>query len=115
MMEMESTRQQKVAKQLQRDLAEIIQKDYNMIFKGLLLTVTAVRVSPDFGYAKAYVSVFPFERHEEVLQLLSKHNWAIRKTLGSRIKHQLKLVPELEFFIDDSLEYIENIDRAMRE
>ncbi len=114
MMEMESTRQQKVAKQIQRDLAEIIQKDYNTIFKGLLLTVTMVRVSPDFGYAKAYISVFPFDRHEEVLQLLEKHNWAIRKTLGSRIKNQLKLVPELEFFIDDSLEYIENIDRAMQ-
>ncbi len=114
-MEMESTRQQKVAKQIQRDLAEILQKEYNTTFKGLLLTVTTVRMSPDLGYAKAYVSVFPFERHEEVLELLTKYNWSIRKALGSRVKHQLKVVPELEFFIDDSLEYIENIDRAMRE
>ncbi len=111
---MESTRQQKIAKQLQRDLAEILQQDCREIFKGLLLTVTAVRVSPDFGYAKIYVSVFPFERNEEVLTLLSKNNWAIRKALGARIKNQLKIVPEIEFFLDDSLEYIEGIDRAIK-
>lgn len=110
---MESTRQQKISKQIQRDLAEILQRDCAEIFRGLLLTVTAVRVSPDFGYAKIYVSVFPFDRNEEVLGLLSKHNWMIRKALGARVKNQLKVVPEIEFFLDDSLEYIENIDRAI--
>ncbi len=110
----ESTRQQKIAKQIQRDMAEILQRDFTELFRGLLLTVTAVRVSPDFGYAKIYVSVFPFERNAEVLELMSTHNWAIRKALGARVKHQLKSVPEIEFFLDDSLEYIENIDRAMK-
>ncbi len=111
---MESTRQQKISKQIQKDLAEILQRDCAEIFRGLLLTVTAVRVSPDFGYAKIYVSVFPFDRNEEVLDKLAKNNWAIRKALGARVKNQLKVVPEIEFFLDDSLEYIENIDRAMR-
>ncbi|MFI3328666.1 MAG: 30S ribosome-binding factor RbfA [Rikenellaceae bacterium] len=110
----ESTRQQKIAKQIQRDMAEILQRECGEIFKGLLLTVTAVRVSPDFGYAKIYVSVFPFSRNEEVLGLLKTHNWSIRRSLGMRVKHQLKIVPEIEFFLDDSLEYIESIDRAMK-
>lgn len=110
-----TTREQKVARQLQRDLAEILQRDCAELFRGLLITVTAVRVSPDFGYAKIYVSVFPFDRGAEVLKILSTNNWMIRKTLGSRIKHQLKVVPEIEFFLDDSLEYIENIDRAIKQ
>ncbi len=109
-----TTREQKVARQLQRDLAEILQRDCAELFRGLLITVTAVRVSPDFGYAKIYVSVFPFDKNEEVIALLAKNNWAIRKALGARIKHQLKVVPEIEFFLDDSLEYIEGIDRAIK-
>ncbi|MFI3270139.1 MAG: 30S ribosome-binding factor RbfA [Rikenellaceae bacterium] len=111
---MESTRQQKIAKQIQRDMAEILQREYAHLFKGILLTVTAVRVSPDFSYSKIYVSVFPFDRNEEVLALLKTHNWALRKALGSRVRNQLKAVPEVDFFLDDSLEYIENIDRALR-
>ncbi len=111
---MESTREQKVAKQIRRDMAEILQREYAHLFKGILLTVTAVRVSPDFSYAKIYVSVFPFDRNEEVLALCSQHNWALRKSLGARVRHQLKSVPEIDFFLDDSLEYIENIDRAIK-
>ncbi len=109
-----TTRQQKIARQIQRDLAEILQRDCAELFRGLLLTVTAVRVSPDFGYAKIYVSIFPFDRNEEVLERLTTHNWAIRKALGARVKNQLKVVPEIDFFLDDSLEYIEGIDRAIK-
>ncbi len=109
----ETTRQQKISKQIQRDIAEILQKDYREHFKGMLLTVTAVRVSPDFSYSKIYISVFPFDKSEVVLATLKHENWAIRKALGSRVKHQLKCVPEIDFFIDDSLEYIENIDKAI--
>ncbi len=112
-MEIESTRQQKIAKQIQKDIADIFQREFRELFKGILLTVTAVRVSPDFSYSKIYVSVFPFNRNEEVLTLLKRENWAIRKALGGRIKHQLKSVPEIDFFLDDSLEYIENIDKAI--
>lgn len=66
-MEMESTRQQKIAKQIQRDIADIFQKECRELFKGTLLTVTSVRVSPDFSYAKIYVSVFPFDRNDAIL------------------------------------------------
>ena len=109
----ETTRQQKISKQIQRDIADIFQKECRELFKGLLLTVTAVRVSPDFSYSKIYVSVFPFDKAEEVLSILERENRFIRKTLGTKLRHQVKSIPEIEFFIDDSLEYIENIDKAI--
>lgn len=110
---MDSTRQQKIARLIQRDIAEILQKDMADITRGTLVTVTAARVSPDLGYAKLYLSIFPFDRSSEMLDKIKEQNWLIRKILGGRIRNQLKIVPELEFFIDDSLEYIENIDNLL--
>ena len=110
---MDSTRQQKIARLIQRDIAEILQKDMADMTRGTLVTVTAARVSPDLGYAKIYISVFPFDRSNEMLEKIMEQNWLIRRTLGGRIRNQLKIVPELEFFIDDSLEYIENIDNLL--
>ena len=110
---MDSTRQQKIARLIQRDIAEILQKDMADMTRGTLVTVTAARVSPDLGYAKIYISVFPFDRSNKMLEKIKEQNWLIRKTLGGRIRNQLKIVPELEFFIDDSLEYIENIDNLL--
>ncbi len=111
----ETTRQQKVSKQIQRDIAEIFQREAAPIVKGILITVTAVRVSPDLSYAKIYVSIFPFASHEEVIKRLKENNWLIRRALGTRVKSQLKVVPEIDFFLDDSLEYIEGIDRAINQ
>ena len=112
---METTRQQKIAKQIQKDAADIFQKEGAQIVRGALVTVTAVRVSPDFSYAKIYVSIFPFAQSGEVMQRLERQNWFIRRALGQRLRNQLKNVPEIQFFLDDSLEYIENIDRALKE
>lgn len=109
----QNMRQQKIARQIQRDMAEILQKEGAAIVAGRMVTVTTVRVSPDFAYAKIYVSVFPFERAEETMQALEKNNWLLRRELGRRIRNQLKVVPELQFFLDDSLEYIENIDSLL--
>ena len=81
---METTRQQKIAKQIQRDMAEIFQKEGAEIVRGVLVTVTAVRVSPDFSYAKIYVSVFPFEQNAAVMATLEQHNWFLRRALGQR-------------------------------
>lgn len=111
---MENTRQQKIAKQIQKDVADIFQKEGAAIVRGLLVTVTAVRVSPDFGYAKIYVSIFPFERSQELMKELEQNNWFVRRALGQRIRNQLKSVPEIQFFLDDSLEYIEQIDQALK-
>ena len=111
---MENTRQQKVAKQIQKDIADIFQKEGAHLVRGLLVTVTTVRVSPDFGYAKIYVSVFPFGQHEALLRTLEENTWLIRRELGRRIRNQLKNIPELQFFLDDSLEYIDQIDEALK-
>ena len=111
---MDSTRQQKIARLLQRDIAEIVQEEMADATRGALVTNTMVRVSPDLAYAKIYVSVFPFERSNAILEAINEQSWLIRKMLGARIRNQLKVVPELEWFIDDSLEYIENIDSLLK-
>ncbi len=111
---MENTRQQKIAKQIQKDMAEIFQKEAPEVVRGSLVTVTGVRVSPDFGYAKIYVSVFPFDHCAEVLTSIDQHLRQLRGLLGKRIRNQVKNVPEIQFFLDDSLEYIEQIDEALK-
>ena len=103
---MENTRQEKIAKQIQRDIAESL--------RGVLTTVTAVRVSPDLGYAKVYVSVFPFDKAQATLDIIEQQNKLIRGALGRRMRFQVKVIPELQFFVDDSLEYIENIDSLLK-
>lgn len=111
---METTRQQKIAKQIQKDMAEIFQKEAPEVVAGSLVTVTGVRVSPDFGYAKIYVSIFPFDHCQTVMASLDHHLSRLRGLLGHRIRHQVKNVPEIQFFVDDSLEYIEKIDEALK-
>ena len=101
---METTRQQKIAKQIQKDVAEIFQKEGAGIVRG----------APDFGYAKVYVSIFPFDRSAATMKEIEHQNWFIRRALGQRIRNQVKNVPELQFFLDDSLEYIEHIEEALK-
>ena len=109
----QTTRQQKIARQIQRDIAEILQKEGPALVCGAMVTVTTVRISPDLAYAKVYFSIFPFERNAEVMEALDRNNQFIRHELGRRIRNQLKIVPELQFFLDDSLEYIRNIDSLL--
>ena len=78
-----SMRQQKIARQIQRDMADIFSKEAASFLQGAMVTVTAVRVSPDFGYAKIYVSVFPFEQNAAVMATLEQHNWFLRRALAS--------------------------------
>ena len=111
---MENTRQQKIAKQIQRDIAEILQRDLAATLRGILVTVTTVRVSVDLSYAKIYISVFPFDKAQATLQLIEQNANLIRGALGNRMRNQVKSIPELQFFIDDSLEYIENIDSLLK-
>lgn len=113
--EIESTRQQKVGRQIQRDISDIFSKEAASLLSGTMVSVTLVRMSPDFEVAKVFLSVFPFERHAAVMETLEKNNWMIRKALGTRVKHQLRHVPELVFRIDDSLEYIDSIDKLLKE
>jgi len=113
MEQQESTRQLKVGRQLQRDLAEILQQQGMSAYSGAMITVTSVRVSPDLALAKVRVSVFPSNQTDKVLEALQKQVKGIRGELGRRIAKQLRIVPELVFHIDDSLDYAEHIDQLL--
>jgi len=80
---------------------------------GTLITVTAVRVSPDLSVARVYLSIFPPERREELLKAIEANARTIRYDLGQRVRLQLRKIPELSFFIDDSLDYVDNIDKLL--
>ncbi len=107
-------RQQKVAAQIQRDISEIFSRELSTLAAGVLLSVTKVRMSPDLALAKVYLSVFPFDRSEAVVQRVKDSSSAVRGALGRKVKGQLRIVPELAFFVDDSMEYAENIDRLIK-
>ena len=81
---------------------------------GTMVSVTRTKVSPDLGICTAYLSIFPSEKSEELLQNIDKNNQQIRYALGQRVRHQLRIVPELRFFIDDSLDYIDRIDQLLK-
>ncbi len=104
-----------MARQIQKDVAEILLKEGASLVRGVMASVTTVRVSPDLNYAKIYFSIFPFEKSAEVMRTLEENNWMIRRALGQRIRNQVKSVPELQFFLDDSLEYIASIDSLLKE
>lgn len=112
---METNRQKKIARILQTDLADIFRRDAQNGNLGIIVSVTKVRVTPDLTEAKVYLSVFPSEKSDEVFAGVSKNAPQIRHEMAQRTRHQLRKMPELHFFIDDSLDYIENIDKALKE
>lgn len=108
---MESKRQQKVGRQIQKDLGDIFQKEASHLLEGALATVTGVKVSPDLSIARAYISVLPDNKKETVLESLKVNSKFLRQKLGTRVRHQLRIVPDLLFFLDDTLEYVEKMDK----
>ena len=98
---------------LQKELAEIFQSQTRMM-RGVMVSVTRTKISPDLSICTAYLSVFPSERGEEILENVNRTNQQIRYALGQRVRYQLRIVPELRFFIDDSLDYIEHIDELLK-
>lgn len=109
-----STRQLKVARELQRDLAEIIRGKGMAMFGGSLVTVSEVRISPDLSIAKVFVSVFPSGNAGQVLDILEENKRAIRGALGRKVASQLRIVPEFSFLLDSSLDYAEHIDELLK-
>ena len=109
----ESTRQKRVGRQLQRDLAEIIQLKGMNAYKGAMITVTSVRMTPDLALAKVWISIFPSDRSLEVLEMVHHHGKIIRGELGKRIAKQLRIVPDLIFQLDNSLDYVAHIDQLL--
>ena len=110
---METTRQQKISRMLQKELGEIFLL-YARELHGTLITVTAVRISPDLGIAHTHLSIFPSEKSTGVLARVQEDSRAIRFDLGKRVRYQLRIVPALYFHVDDSLDYLENIDNLLR-
>ena len=110
---MQETRQNKIARLLQKELAEIFQSQTRMM-RGVMVSVTRVKVSPDLSICTAHLSIFPSNKGEELLRNINANEKSVRYELGNRIRNQVRIIPELRFFIDDSLDYIERIDELLK-
>lgn len=110
---METTRQNKVARLLQKELSEIFLMQTKAMH-GVLVSVSTVRISPDMSIARVYLSVFPSDRNDEIVKNINDNAKSIRYELGTRVRFQLRIIPELKFFVDDSLDYIEKIDALLK-
>ena len=110
---MDGTRLSKIERLLQKELGDIFQKQ-TQAMRGVLISVSVVRVSPDLSVARAYLSIFPSARSKELMEAIKANTKAIRYDLGQRVRTQLRKIPELTFFVDDSLDYIENIDHLLQ-
>lgn len=111
---MESKRLQRVAKLIQKDLGEIFQREMQHITQGAMVTVTKVYVTPDLQSAKAYLSIFAAKDKQVLMDNIRRHASELRGKLGNRIRYQMKSTPELHFYEDDSLDYIDNIEGLLK-
>ena len=110
---MQETRQNRISRLLQKELSLIFQSHTRMTH-GVMVSVTKVRVSPDLSICTAYLSVFPSEKGEEILKNINANEKTIRFDLGRKVRNQLRIIPELRFFLDDSLDYLEHIDELLK-
>ena len=111
---MESTRQKKVSRLIQKELADIFLRKGKEVAPGKLVSITIVRVSPDLSFAKVFLSIFPSFDQDEVLNSIKDQTSKISYELGQKVRSQLRIIPEIVFFIDDSLDYIDNIDKLLK-
>lgn len=110
---METTRQSKINRLLQKDLGDIFLTETRKM-PGTLVSVSVVRISPDLSIARVYLSIFPSEKSKEILDSINENNKTIRYELAKRVRFQLRKTPELVFFLDDSLDYLEKIDSLLK-
>lgn len=111
---MDSVRQQKVNKLVQKEMAEIFRGESRTLFGGAFISVTQVRVSPDLGLAKVYISIMATKDRDAIFKLVEDQKAPIRKRLGIAIGKQLRVVPDLNFYLDDSLDYAMKIDSLLK-
>ena len=112
---MESQRQQKVSRLLQKEMGDYLQQNSREMLPGKLITVTVVRVSPDLGVAKVYLSIFPLKEEEDPIESIQAHASKIRNEIGQKIRNQVRAIPEFVYYLDDSLDYIDRIDNLLKE
>lgn len=110
---METTRQNKIARLIHKDMGMIFQQQSRNLFGGAMITVTKVNVAKDLSVAKVYLSLFGVKDKESLLDEIRMHTKTIRRELGNREHNQLRIIPELHFFLDDSLDYIDKIDHLL--
>jgi ribosome-binding factor A len=113
-MEQFSTRQNKIGRLIQKELSEFFRREALTLAKGKIVSVTAVRITKDMSLARCYLSIFPSGGSAEILAEIKLKKGHLRGELGQAVRFQLRHVPELEFFIDDSLDYIEKIDNLLK-
>ncbi len=111
---MESTRQLKVGRLIQKELSSVFVKEGQTLYGKILVSITVVRMSPDLSVAKIYLSIFPNEKSKEVLKIINDNKPKVRHWLGQKTKGQMRIIPELIFYFDDSAAYFEKIDIALR-
>lgn len=110
----ETNRQKKIAGVIQKDLVDVLQGAAQDGMRGVIISVTRVRVTTDLSQAQVFLSIFPSEKRDELVPAIQSNSASIRHELARRTKHQLRRVPNLTFYGDDSLDYIENIDASLR-
>jgi ribosome-binding factor A len=111
---MESTRQQKVGRLLQKEFSELFQRESVGMFQKAFITVTGVRVTPDLSFARVYLSVFAVPDKDKLLEHIRSQGKEIRKRIADKVAKQLRIVPNFEYYIDDSLDYAERIDELLK-
>lgn len=111
---MDSTRQNKVNRLLQKELGELFQRESRSLFGGAFITVTGVRITPDLSIARVHLSIFMAKEKETVLEKVNNQKKEIRKRIGNKIGKQMRIVPDFEFFIDNSLDYAEKIENLLK-
>lgn len=110
---MESTRLKKVERLVQKELSIYFQQ-HASVYLGKLISVTVVRISPDISIARVYLSIFPTSDIEKVIEMVTNDTGKIKYELGKKLKNQLRKIPDLKFFIDDSLDHAENINNLLK-
>ena len=110
---MDSTRQNKIARLIQKELSDIFLLQTKSM-KGVIVSVSEVRISPDLSIAMAYLSVFPSERGEEIVKNINNNMKSIRYELGTRLRYQLRIIPEIKFFVDETLDMLDHIDELLK-
>ena len=110
---METTRQNKIGRLIQKELGELLRRQ-SASLRGVLVSVTACRISPDLSYCTVYLSIFPSERADEILGNIRANGKTLRYDLGQQLRYQLRIIPELRFFRDDTLDYLDHIDELLK-
>lgn len=110
---MNTTRQQKISRLIQKELSEMFLQQTKLT-KGLMVTVSGVKISPDLSIASVYLSIFPSEKGEQTVKNINDNVKDIRYDFGQRVRHQLRIIPELRFFLDTTIDYMAHIDELLK-